>query len=310
MRDEGSPGPADALRASLADRYRIERELGAGGMAVVYLARDLQRDRDGALKVLRAEVGIASGTERFEREIRLAARLVHPNILPLLDSGRVPASAGGDGHLWYTMPFVEGESLRDRLKREKQLSLAEAVRLTSEIADALAYAHGRGILHRDIKPENSLLAAGHALVADFGIARALGDANQRITSTGLALGTPAYMSPEQSSGEHDLDARSDLYALASVTYEMLAGEPPFTGPSAQAVIARRLSQPAPSLRIIRPGIPASVDAALQRALALVSADRFRDDRGVRARALRRVQRRKHRDPRPACALTMDGDCRR
>src|SRR5215211_6235587 len=273
MREEGSPGPVDALRAALADRYRIERELGAGGMAVVYLARDLQRDRDVALKVLRAEVGAVSGAERFDREIRFAARLVHPNILPLLDSGRVPASGASDGRLWYTMPFVEGESLRDCLKREKQLPLEEAVRLTTEIADALGHAHARGILHRDIKPENILLAAGHALVADFGIARALGDANQRITTTGVALGTPGYMSPEQSSGEHDLDARSDLYSLASVSYEMLAGEPPFTGPSAQAVIARRLSLPAPSIRIIRPGIPESVDAVLRRALAPVHADR-------------------------------------
>src|SRR5688500_9035233 len=304
MREDAPPGLADALHAGLADRYRIERELGVGGMAVVYLARDLQRDRDVALKVLRSELGAVAGAERFDREIRLAARLVHPNILPVLDSGET------DGRLWYTMPFVEGEALRDRLKREKQLPLDEAVRLTSEIADALGQAHARGIMDREIKPENILLAACHAIVADFGIARALGDTSQRITVTGIAIGTPGYMSPEQSSGDHDLDARSDLYALASVTYEMLAGEPPFTGPSAQAVIARRLSQPAPSLRIIRPGIPASVDAALQRALALVSADRFRDDRGVRARALRRVQRRKHRDPRPACALTMDGDCRR
>ena len=268
MREDGPGTLADALHAGLADRYRIERELGTGGMAVVYLARDLQRDRDVALKVLRAEVGIASGAERFDREIRLAARLVHPNILPLLDSGAT------DGRLWYTMPFVEGESLRDRLKRETQLPLDEAVRLTSEIADALGHAHAQGILHRDIKPENILLAAGHALVADFGIARALGETNQRLTSTGLALGTPAYMSPEQSSGEHDLDARSDLYGLASVTYEMLAGEPPFTGPSVQAVIARRLSQPPPSVRAIRPGIPESVNAALQRALAPIPADRF------------------------------------
>ena len=274
MREERSPGPADALRAGLADRYHIEREVGAGGMAVVYLARDLQRDRDVALKVLRSEVGIAAGAERFDREIRFAARLVHPNILPLLDSGRVPASADGDGRLWYTMPFVEGESLRDRLKREKQLPLDEAVRLTTEIADALGHAHAQGILHRDIKPENILLAAGHALVADFGIARALGETSQRITGTGFTLGTPGYMSPEQSSGERDLDARSDLYALASVTYEMLAGEPPFTGPSVQAVIARRLSQPPPSVRVIRPGIPEGVDAALRRALAVVPADRF------------------------------------
>ena len=234
----------------------------------MYLARDLQRDRDVALKVLRPELGAVSGAERFDREIGLAARLVHPNILPLLDSGAT------DGRLWYTMPFVKGESLRDRLNREKQLPLDEAVRLTSEIADALGHAHAQGILHRDIKPENILLAAGHALVADFGIARALGETNQRITSTGLALGTPDYMSPEQSSAAPDLDARSDLYALASVSYEMLAGELPFTGPSAQAVIARRLSQPAPSIRVIRPGIPESVDAALRRALAPVPADRF------------------------------------
>jgi serine/threonine-protein kinase len=274
MREEGSRGPADALHAGLADRYRIERELGAGGMAVVYLARDLQRDRDVALKVLRSELAALSGVERFDREIRVAARLVHPNILPLLDSGRIPASEGGDGHLWYTTPFVEGESLRERLMRERQLPLDEALRLTSEIADALAYAHTRGILHRDIKPENILLAAGHALVADFGIARALGEANGRITQTGIALGTPGYMSPEQSSGDHELDARSDLYALASVSYEMLAGEPPFTGPSAQAVIARRLSQPAPSLRVIRPSIPEVVDETLRRALAPVPADRF------------------------------------
>ncbi len=268
MREETSLGLTDALQAGLAERYRIERELGVGGMAVVYLARDLQRDRDVAFKVLRSALSDASSGERFTREIRVAARLVHPNVLPLLDSG---ATAG---HLWYTMPFVEGESLRDRLKREKQLPLDEAIRLTSEIADALGHAHAQGILHRDIKPENILLAAGHALVADFGIARALGDVNQRLTSTGLALGTPAYMSPEQASGEHDLDGRSDLYALASVSYEMLAGEPPFTGPSAQAVIARRLSQQAPSLRVIRPGIPEPVDAALQRALAPIPADRF------------------------------------
>ena len=247
------PDLIDALHAGLAARYRIEREPGAGGMAVVYLAHDLQRHRDVALKVLRSELSAASGVERFDREIRVAARLVHPNILPLLDSGETA------GHLWYTMPFVEGESLRDRLRREKQLPLEESVRLTSEIADALDHAHAQGILHRDIKPENVLLAAGHALVADFGIARALGESTERITMTGLALGTPGYMSPEQSTGENDLDARSDLYALASVSYEMLAGEPPFTGPSAQAVIARRLSQPVPSLRVIRPGIPESVD---------------------------------------------------
>jgi eukaryotic-like serine/threonine-protein kinase len=256
------------LQRALAARYRIERELGVGGMAVVYLARDLERDRDVALKVLRLELGSLAGAERFDREIRLAARLVHPNILPLLDSGSVA------GRLWYTMPFVDGESLRARLEREGQLPLDETLRLTSEVADALAHAHAQGILHRDIKPENILLAAGHALVADFGIARALGDAGERLTGTGIMLGTPAYMSPEQSSGEQQLDARSDLYALASVTYEMLAGERPFTGPSAQAVIGKRLSQPPPSVRVIRPSVPDHIDAALRRALAPIPVDRF------------------------------------
>jgi serine/threonine-protein kinase len=256
------------LQRGLTGRYRIDRELGVGGMAVVYLARDLERDRDVALKVLRSELGGLAGAERFDREIRLAARLVHPNILPLLDSGSV------DGRLWYTMPLVDGESLRARLDRERQLPLDETLRLTSEVADGLAHAHAQGIVHRDIKPENILLTAGHALVADFGIARALSDSGQRLTSTGLTLGTPGYMSPEQSSGEQRLDARSDQYALASVTYEMLAGEPPFTGPSAQAVIGKRLSQPPPSVRVIRSGIPEHVDAALRRALAPTPADRF------------------------------------
>ena len=274
MHEVGPVGLSNVLRDGLAERYRIERELGAGGMAVVYLASDLQRDRDVALKVLRSELGTMSAAERFDREVRIAARLVHPNILPVLDSGRVPGSGGEGGHLWYTMPFVEGESLRDRLNREKQLPVDEAVRLTSEIADALGHAHARGILHRDIKPENILLAVGHQRVADFGVARALSESNERITTTGLAIGTPGYMSPEQSTGERELDARSDLYALASVSYEMLAGEAPFTGPSAQAVIARRLSQPPPSIRVIRPGVPDSVDRVLQRALAPVPADRY------------------------------------
>ena len=268
MNPRPSPDPLEDLRAGLADRYRIEREVGSGGMAVVYLAQDLRHHRNVALKVLRAELGPAGGPERFEREIRLVAGLVHPNILPLLDSG-VTA-----GRLWYTMPFVEGESLRARLEREKQLALAETIRLTGEIADGLGHAHAMGIIHRDIKPENVLLVAGHALIADFGIARALGGSGDRLTGTGLALGTPGYMSPEQSTGEHHLDARSDLYALASVSYEMLAGEPPFTGPTAQAVIARRLSQPAPSIRLLRPAVPEAVDDALRRALASVPADRF------------------------------------
>ncbi|HKP30150.1 MAG TPA: protein kinase [Gemmatimonadales bacterium] len=278
MSSVNSPDPIEVLRIGLADRYRIEAELGAGGMAVVYLARDLARDRNVALKVLRPELGVASGADRFDREIRLASRLVHPNILPLLDSGTT------DGRLWYTMPYVEGETLRARLVRERQLPLDEVVRLTGEIAGGLEHAHGRGILHRDIKPENILLASGHALVADFGVARALADTNERITATGFAVGTPGYMSPEQSSGDGAVDARSDQYALASVSYEMLAGEPPFTGPTAQAIIARRLSQPAPSIRTIRPAIPEAVDAALRRALSPVPADRF-DSTSVFARTL-------------------------
>jgi serine/threonine-protein kinase len=262
-------GPIEALRAGLSDRYDLQRELGAGGMAVVYLARDLQHDRVVALKVLRPELSAEGAVERFHREIRLAARLVHPHILPLLDSGQAA------GRLWYAMPFIEGESLRARLDRDKQLPVDEAVRLSCEIADALSYAHAAGILHRDIKPDNILLSNGHALVADFGIARAIGgDGGERITGTGIALGTPGYMSPEQSSGDHQLDARSDLYALGAVCYEMLVGEPPFTGPTAQAVIARRLSQPPPSVRTTRASVPEAVDAAVRRALAPVPADRF------------------------------------
>jgi serine/threonine-protein kinase len=260
------PGP---LASALQDRYDIERELGAGGMAVVYLARDLRHGRLVALKVLRAQLGALMGAERFHREIRLAAQLVHPHILPLLDSGEAA------GRLWYAMPFIEGESLRARLDRETQLPVEETVRLAREIADALAYAHARGILHRDIKPENILLSGGHALVADFGIARALDESEgDRITSSGMAVGTAAYMSPEQAAAERRLDARSDLYALGCVTYEMLAGEPPFTGPTAQSVMARRLSQPVPPLRIVRPQVPEAVEAALRKALAPVPADRF------------------------------------
>ena len=238
-------------------------------MALVYLARDIQRGRQVALKVLRSELGGLDGAARFHREIRLVADLVHPNILPLLDSGET------DGRLWYTTPFIEGESLRARLDRESQLPMDDAVRLTREIADALGYAHRRGILHRDIKPDNILLADGHAMVADFGIARAImGDPGGRLTQSGVSVGTPGYMSPEQSVGERALDARSDVYALGSVCYEMLAGEPPFTGPTAQAIIARRLSQPPPSLRTTRPGVPDALDAAIQRALSPAPVDRF------------------------------------
>lgn len=258
------------LQAALHGRYEIERELGAGGMALVYVARDLQRDRRVALKALRPELGMgAIAAERFLREIRLTARLVHPHILPLLDSG------DADGRLWYAMPLIEEESLRGRLEREGRLPVEEALQLTGEVADALAYAHEQGILHRDIKPENILLSGGHALVSDLGIARAIREGvGERITSAGMAVGTPAYMSPEQAAADRALDPRSDLYSLACVTHEMLVGQPPFVGATTQAMLARRLNQPLPSLRVDRPEIPESVELALRRALAPERADRF------------------------------------
>ena len=257
-----------SLREALRDRYLLERELGRGGMATVYLARDLKHDRLIALKLLHPELAHALGPDRFLREIRTTARLEHPHILPVFDSGEAA------GVLWYTMPYVEGESLRDRLRREGQLPLDEAIRLTHEVADALEYAHQHGVIHRDIKPENILLAGGHARVADFGVAQALEAAGaERLTETGLAVGTPAYMSPEQATGGQ-ADGRSDQYSLACVLYEMLAGEPPYTGPSAQAIIAKRFADPVPSIRRLRNEIPESVDAAIQRGLAKVPADRF------------------------------------
>ena len=216
----------DRLTQALADRYRIERELGQGGMATVFLAQDLRHDRKVALKLLRPELAAILGGERFLKEIKTTANLQHPHILPLFDSGEV------DGMVYYVMPFVEGESLRDRLIREKQLSIAEAVRIGREVADALDYAHRHGVVHRDIKPENVLLHDGRALVADFGIALAVSSAGggTRMTETGMSLGTPHYMSPEQAMGEREVTARSDVYALGCVVYEMLTGEPPFTGP--------------------------------------------------------------------------------
>src|SRR5512146_844055 len=218
----------DRLSAALSDRYQIERELGAGGMATVYLAEDLKHHRKVAIKVVHAELSAILGPERFLKEIELTANLQHPHILPLFDSG------SADGLLFYVMPFVEGETLRDRLNREKQLPIADAVRITTEVASALDYAHRHGVIHRDIKPENILLHDGQALVADFGIALAAArsDGGTRMTETGMSLGTPHYMSPEQAMGERDLDARTDVYALGCVTYEMLVGEPPFSGPTA------------------------------------------------------------------------------
>jgi eukaryotic-like serine/threonine-protein kinase len=261
-------GVPDGLRDALADRYTLERELGRGGMAVVYLAQDLRHDRPVALKVLLPELAATLGPERFQREIRLAARLQHPHILTVHDSGEAA------GQLWFTMPFVEGESLRDRLRRERQLPVDDALRIATEAARALDYAHQHGIVHRDIKPENILLTQdGSTLVADFGIARALGG-DDGLTQTGFAIGTPAYMSPEQAAGDKAIDARTDIYSLASVLYEMLAGEPPYTGPTPQAIVIKRLTEPAPSVRAARPTVPPAVDEAIRKALALVPADRF------------------------------------
>lgn len=253
----------------IADRYVVERLLGRGGMATVYLARDRHQDRLVAVKVLHEELAQSVVAERFLREIRVAAHLQHPNILPLHDSGR-------DGDLlYYVMPFVAGETLRSKLEREGPLTVEDALRITCEMAAALDHAHGHRILHRDIKPENILLSDGHAILADFGIARALdGGKEERMTRTGTALGTPAYMSPEQATGEARLDARSDLYALACVTYEMLTGEPPFTGPSAQSILAKRLAGPVPRIRTVRPTVPRGLETALLRALQPVPADRF------------------------------------
>ena len=249
----------------------LERELGRGGMATVYLAQDLKHDRPVALKVLRPELAATLGPDRFRREIHLAARLQHPHILTVHDSGEAA------GQLWFTMPYVEGESLRTRLTREGQLPIEAALRITSEAAQALEYAHEHGVIHRDIKPENLLLTTdGNTLVADFGIARALGGVGgeDRLTETGLSLGTPRYMSPEQAAGERSLDRRSDLYSLGCVLYEMLAGEPPFTGPSAQAILAKQFSEPLPHVRVLRPAVPEAVEHAIRRALARSPADRF------------------------------------
>ncbi len=267
---------AEHLAAALADRYLIERALGRGASAMVYLARDLRHDRRVALKVLHSALGAALGIERFLREIRTAARLQHPHILPLFDSGTAA------GQLFYTMPYVESGSLRDRLKTEGRLPVAAVTQLTTEVASALGYAHGQGVIHRDLKPENILLSGtGHYLLADFGIAYAVdtggdgeGGEGGRLTETGITLGTPAYMSPEQSAGDEPVDARSDLYSLAAVIFEALGGRPPFVGPNARSIISRRLVEPPPSLREIRPDIPVAIDQALVRALARHPADRF------------------------------------
>lgn len=269
--------PAVQLADALRDRYTIERELGRGGMATVYLARDVKHDRSVALKVLHLELAASLSCERFRREVLFAARLQHPHILTVLDSGETV------GRLWFTMSFVEGESLRDRLKREKQLPVADALLITHHVASALDFAHRHGIIHRDIKPENIMLIGDDALVADFGIARALAKGagavtTNTITAPGSAVGTAAYMSPEQASAEAFLDGRTDVYALACVLFEMLAGEPPFTGPTVQAMIAKRFLGDVPSVRRLRPTLREGIDAAITRALAPVRADRFRTPR--------------------------------
>jgi serine/threonine-protein kinase len=259
----------ERLTAALADRYRLERELGQGGMAAVYLAHDLKHDRSVAIKVLHPDLGAALGGDRFLTEIRTTARLQHPHILPLLDSGEA------DGLLYYVMPLVTGETLRSRLERDRQLPVEDATRTAREVADALGYAHGLGVIHRDIKPENILLQGGHALVADFGIALAVQSAGgQRMTQTGLSLGTPQYMSPEQAMGERTIDARSDVYALGAVTYEMLVGEAPFTGPSVQAIVARLITEEPRAIGAQRKAVPEHVEAAVLRALEKLPADRF------------------------------------
>jgi eukaryotic-like serine/threonine-protein kinase len=261
--------PYDALSAALADRYRLDREVGQGGMATVYLARDLKHDRDVAIKVLKPELGAVLGVERFLSEIKVTANLQHPHLLPLFDSGEA------DGLLFYVMPFVQGETLRARLEREKQLPVDEAVRLAVAIAQALDYAHRRGVIHRDLKPENILLPDGQPLVADFGIALAVSKAGgQRVTQTGLSLGTPQYMSPEQATGDRAVDARTDVYSLGAMTYEMLTGEPPHSGTTAQAIIARLMTEEVRPLTVLRRSVPPHVDAAVRHALEKLAADRF------------------------------------
>lgn len=263
------PG-TDRLQAALSDRYIIERELGSGGMATVYLARDIKHDREVALKVLRSDLSAVIGSERFLAEVRITAKLDHPHILTLIDSGEA------DGILYYVLPFVRGESLRVRIDREKQLDVEEAVSIVKQIASALDYAHSFGVVHRDIKPENILLHEGEAVLADFGIALAVKEAGgNRLTETGLSLGTPQYMSPEQATGDRTLDRRSDIYSLGAVFYEMIAGEPPLTGATAQAMIAKLLTERPVKLRVVRNTIPVAMEAAAEKALAKAPADRFK-----------------------------------
>lgn len=288
------------LQKTLGDRYSIEREIGHGGTALVYLAHDRKHQRRVAIKVLRPELAVAIGPERFLREIDIAARLSHPHILPLYDSGATERLS------FYVMPVVEGKSLRDRITQERQLPLEESVRLTGQVADALAYAHAQGVVHRDIKPENILLVGDDALVADFGIAKAADGAGERLTETGIAVGTPAYMSPEQAAGARTIDGRADVYALGCVLYEMLAGQPPFTGATAQAVLARHALDPVPPLLTVRPDLPEAVDRATRRALAKAPADRFATPAAFKAALLAAATERPRRRPisKPALAAAL------
>ena len=257
------------LTAALADRYQVEHELGRGGMATVYLAKDLEHDRQVAIKVMRPQIAAAMGGERFLREIEIAGSLDHPNILALLDSGEA------DDMMYYVMPFIEGESLGELIERNGPLAVDDALRITREVASALTYASGQGVVHRDIKPDNIMITAeGHAVVMDFGIGKALEAGGEKLTQTGMSVGTPAYMSPEQAMGERDIDGRTDVYSLAAVVYEMLVGEQPFTGPTAQVIIAKRFSGEVPSARTRREVVPPAMDMAIQRALAIDRKDRF------------------------------------
>jgi serine/threonine-protein kinase len=266
--DTGTQDIDAELRDALAERYRLEREVGRGGMATVFLAHDLKHDRSVALKLLHPDLATALGPARFHREIMLAARLQHPHILTVLDSGE------SAGQLWFTMPFVEGESLRDRLNREMQLPVEDALRIAREAAEALDYAHRHGVIHRDVKPDNIMLTESHALVTDFGIARALGGPDQPLTQSGVVIGTPAYMSPEQASGIRDVDARTDVYALGCVLFEMLAGEPPYTGPTPQAIMARALTETPRPIHPMRLAVPEALDAVIAKATATTPSDRY------------------------------------
>jgi len=263
------PDSLDRLKSAIGDHYQIERELGHGAMATVYLARDIYLERDVAIKVLLPELGFVLGPERFRREIEVVTEMSHPHILPIYDSGEA------EGELYFVMPYVAGESLRARLFRERQIPLDDALRIAAEVASALDHSHRHGVIHRDIKPENILLEDGRALVADFGIARAVNAVGKgKLTSTGVSIGTPTYMSPEQGMADPKLDGRTDIYSLGCVLYEMLAGSPPFTGRTTQALIARHSLDAVPSLSVVRQTIPEEVEEVVTRALAKVPADRF------------------------------------